>query len=767
MKPMIRACAAGALALALAGAGASPALGATEAVSAPGMLAAPTGLTPDDSGTPYPHAVRKNVKLDWAPVAGATGYRVQVGRDSTWGTEPVLSQDAYNSEYTVPILLPNATYVWRVAALKGSVVGHWSSESGQAHAEAEFTHGWRAAPTPHAVVTPFVGRPTFSWTPVPDASGYELQVAAAPFLATSGGSSPDTSPAPGTSTQAPDPQLLAECFTARTRVTPFSDIVAKSGTVGGCKWAIPSDGTTVYWRVRALDAAATSEVGGPTEPASTAGVSETPPQDPNFLDKTCGSNPDDFDCEPIRASLAGSWSAAQSFLWTTSGDLGGSLATTVPTATLATDPDGLCTLTTDGSPTEAEHAVCRDVPTIRWAQATGSPVRYRLTFALDDALTNIQHVVETSATEFTVPGSWRDASGRSSYYYVVQACDPTVCSTVTSTPPSFSKVTPRLALGSNPTVAGEVRLTWQSYADALEAATGQAETQDAFSYHVEVATTDHPHFDAVVEHQIVDETYLSSTKSYGDGTFLWRVQPIDGAGNTLPWSLTKQFTRDATAPKVVTVSPSSAVAVKQPVNVTFSEPVTGVTAATLGLSPAVAHTVTVTGPTTATITPTAVMLPGATYRVVVTSAVKDVHGNVAEPLGPTFSVKTGVDDSSKAITYGGTWSVLSSSSAAGGRYHSAVPTATSKRSATMKFSGVGVSLRSCLGPSNGYLDIYVDNVKRKRVSLYRSYTGCGIKVASITGLARATHTIKLVGVGSHVSASKGNAVSVDHLTVSP
>ncbi|MGB8649503.1 MAG: hypothetical protein WCD35_02455, partial [Mycobacteriales bacterium] len=105
-----------------------PALGSTEPVAAP--LAAPGGLSPDDSNAPYPHAVRQTVRLDWAPVSGATGYRVQVGRDATWSDDPVLSVDVVSSELTLPVSLPNASYVWRVAAEQGSSLGHWSSETG-------------------------------------------------------------------------------------------------------------------------------------------------------------------------------------------------------------------------------------------------------------------------------------------------------------------------------------------------------------------------------------------------------------------------------------------------------------------------------------------------------------------------------------------------------------------------------------------------------------------------------------------------------------
>jgi hypothetical protein len=242
------------------------------------------------------------------------------------------------------------------------------------------------------------------------------------------------------------------------------------------------------------------------------------------------------------------------------------------------------------------------------------------------------------------------------------------------------------------------------------------------------------------------------------------VQPVDTFGNKLPWSASQSFTRDATPPRITSVSPSAAVSVTPTLKLVFSEPVTGVSSSSVTLSPASAATVTVTSPTTATLTPTK-LVPGATYQVVASSAVQDLSGNSADPNGPTLTVSSLVNDTSKAFTYGGTWRTFASSSAVGGNYHGSTPTSTAKTTATTKFAGVGATLYSCMGPSSGYLDVYVDGVKKAHVSLYRSYSGCGVKVAAVTGLARATHTLKLVGVGAHVTKSKGNNVSVDAVRV--
>jgi hypothetical protein len=434
----------------------------------------------------------------------------------------------------------------------------------------------------------------------------------------------------------------------------------------------------------------------------------------------------------------------------------------VVTHSLANDPDSLCTVT-DGPP-QAEHALCRDVPTISWDRVAGATM-YRVTVALDDAFSNIVAISETPALAWTTTGSWRDSPPGTTYYYAIQACDDTSCGPVTPTPPSFSKMTPRLALGTSPATVGEPHFTWQSYAGALAAATSDAATQDAFAYRLQVASADHPSYDQVVLDTLVDETSFTPTSKLADGSYVWRVQPLDSHGNRLPFSLSKKFTRDATPPKAISVSPSGGVSVTQPLTVTFSESVSGVSATSLGLSPAVPHTVFKLSATQWRITPTSPMVPGATYRVVLTGAIKDLSGNAANPLGPTFTVTNSVADNSKAFSYTSGWSTRSASNAIGGSYHSALPTSSSHPYATTKFAGTGVSLYSCLGPANGYLDIYVDNVKKGRVSLYRTFSGCGVKVATISSLTKTTHTLKLVGVGAHQSGSKGNAVAVDHVTV--
>lgn len=762
-NPRARARVSGIVAIALVGtavgvAGMGVAVASTEVVAAP--LSAPTGLTPDDSNVAYPHVAVKNVRLDWAPVAGATGYTVEVGRDDTWSTDPVFTKNVLYSELTLPVSLPNATYVWRVAARKGTQFGHWSSEAGQAHSDAEFTKGWHVAPTLTPITT-FLNRPTYAWSPVAGASGYQVQVSKDPFTVPSAtGSSGDTTP--GAPPQGQATSLLTNCFTPRTQVTPYSDVLPKtgSGSVGACGFGAPADGTTVYWRVRALDAFVGAADDSAMKPVSEAGVTYLPPGT-SEADRDCPGYTLS-DCAPKRASALSLWSAASSFDWN---PVAPTDLQVEPMATTSLGLDPSCTVSNPAGP-QAEHAVCTDVPTISWKGVAGA-ARYRLTFARDAAFSNIQNVVETSALTWTSAGSWADASAQTSYYYVVQACTASGCGAVTATPPSFSKVTPRPTVGAVPPKTGEMKLTWQSYAAALSNATGSPATQDAFVYHVQVAKSDHPTYDVLVDDVLVDETYLSPAKSYGDGSFVWRVQPIDSAGNRLPFSLSRPFTRDATPPRVVSVTPSANVAVKAPLKLVFSEPVTGLSSSSVRLSPAAATTLSVTSSTTATLVPTTGLRPGATYTVLVSSTVKDLAGNSALTSGPTLTVNPFVDDKSTALGYTGTWHLLSSSNALGGTYHGAVPTATSHPYASLSFTGTAVSLTACVGPSYGYVDLYLDGVKKTRVSTYRSFSGCGVKVAALTGITRAVHSFKVVGVGAHASGSTGNGIGVDAISVTP
>lgn len=790
------------------------------APSAP--IPAPSSLSPDDcldktvtpardtdTGCHLPVPARKTVKLDWQPVPGATGYRVQVGTDNTWSDDPTFEQDVVSSEVTLPVSLPHASYVWRVAAMRGKQTGHWSSESSQLQPDAQFTRGWRdvAQPsTPMQGSTVTSARTTFTWSPVAGASSYELQVSSRNDFGRSAAGAPDTTSDPTAQTQTSGQTNY--CYTARTRITPFTeDAHHAEDAPGACVFAPFPAGTQLFWRVRPLDRFVTGAADNDTTPASTVGISHLPPvkaPDETDIVKECPASKSIIpspapsasaaatpaptasatpaptstplavsplgadahagpDCAPTHPSELGSWSAVSSFTEQPAPPAAGSCANgLVCTASLAQEPDGACKVTSAAAP---DKALCRDFPTLSWDAVAGA-TRYRVNIGLDDQFSNIQRIVETSALTWTPTDSWRDSTPGTSYYYAVQACNDSGCGAVTSTPPSFRKASDRTTLGAKPAATGKLTLSWRSYADSLQASIGRA-TQDAYAYHLQVATADHASYDVLTDEATVDQTsYASPTKSYPDGNYVWRVQVLDSAGHRLPWSLSQAFTRDVTPPTAV-VSPNSRVAVMSPLLVVFSKSVTGVSSTSLTLGAGVPSTVSVLDRRRAIIVPSRPLVPGASYTVTLSPAIKDLAGNSARPDGPTLTVNPFLDDSSRAVAYAGPWRTSASSDAVGGSAHVVRPTATRPSSASLVFAGTGVVVTGCLGPADGYLDVYLDGTRLGRVNTYRSYSGCGARVASVARLPRGRHSLKLVGVGIHAGASAGDQIGLDALTVTP
>jgi hypothetical protein len=720
-----------------------PALASTVVVDAP--LPAPTGLAPSDNRQTFPQTVRKDVFLKWDAVDGATGYKVQVGTDDTWSDAPALEMTTSNTGAVVPVgSLPYATYTWRVAALKGTVPGHWTSEVTNSQNAVQFTKGWRKAPT---ALTPVDGAvvdwPDFSWTGVPEAGAYRVVVNTGSPLVVLTELLPDSA---------------FECITTRTRLTPF-DLGE-----GGCPDAYGTDkpallpGKTYYWTVSGIDVGAKGgkEYSLPSSARSftMSGTAVSPTPTPT-----------------ASASPSASPSAPPAALPTVNPVL----------ASIDNDPDHLCTATGPA------RWLCSDVPTIRWT-AGADPGRdhFVLYLSPDSLFQNVVDTIETKGTSWTSTKGLAEMSPTQSMYFAVVACNKDKACTLGApgSTPSFRKVTPALGNLLSPTKTGLAVFSWEPLQKVLAAAekpAGALDTasQDAATYHLQVTRSDAPSFATTVLDETVDgvvplsgdfpdtsqPTWFNEGNQLGDGSYLWRVQAVDASGHKLPWSSPAAFTRDATPPSLITVSPTANIASKQPLKLQFSEDVTGVSASSVVLDPAVPATVAVTGPSTATLTPTQPLVPGATYTVRVRSAVKDAPGNSALPDGPSVTVKLLADDTSPAISYSSGWRPFSATNAVGGRYYRSTPTATSHPTASLKFYGTGVSYYTCLAPSNGYVDVYIDGTRRIRKSLYRSYSGCGIKIYAITRLTKGYHTIKLTSVGAKATASKGVNVSMDAFNV--
>ncbi len=767
-----------------AGATASPSAGTAK--DAPGReLPAPRVVGPRDALSPAALTYRKHVVLDWEPVLGATGYRVEVGQDENWADVPVLEQDVVSTELTLPLGLPHASYLWRVSSLDGSTHGAWS--------EGSFTKQWTDTPTPLGPNGPVTGRPTFSWSPVADASAYELQISTSP---TFGDSRP-------TETQA-SPQVDT-CFTSHTRVTPFTGVLSvDEDNPGACVFSLLGTGEQRYWRVRALDRVVEGGAEGATKPASSEGISHLPPNSsPADIASACpgatpvptvapvgaatptaspsptpaanGEKGEASGCTPTHEGEKGSWSATTPF---------GARYPSVPLVDYRTlDRPSVHTVESDPrSAPVCPSGTCVDVPTLTWDAVPGAS-RYRVYVALKPTYDNIVRVVETSATEWTATDTWRDNAAGASYYYVVQPCTVEGCGGVTPTPPSFRKssravvpvLTPVSAAGAV-LKAGDVPLAWTSLASRVRAVEGGEScgsydarvacwtpTLEASSYRVQVTAADDTFFQrTLVDDAEVDGTrYVSPETVYPTGSYRWRVQPVDPSGHALAWSEPGSFVVDATPP---TATVTGGPRVDAPLTVRFSEPVRGVSGSSVTLVPAAAAALRVAlDGRSATLVPARTFTPGQTYTVRLGSGIADVAGNTLVPVTGTAAMDKLVDDGSRALAYAGAWGARSASNAVGGGFRVSTPAMKAQTAATVTLAGKGALVTGCVGPAGGMMDVWVDGSKRGRVDTYRSFSGCGVRLARVA-LPDGVHRVQVRGVGLKRAASKGTTVSLDAVT---
>ena len=733
----------------------------------------------------------KEVVLDWAPVAGATSYAVEVDTDGEWSDDPTLSLTTVASRITLPTSLPHASYVWRVAAVGAGGQSRWSTNG-------TFTRGWSARPTPLSPIgasSSGAGVATFSWSPVPTASEYQLQVSTSPYFDAAFRTQADTK--------------TESCFTTRTSVTPFnSQADARNDGAGDCVFTLLGTGETRYWRVRPLDHVADDAPEVNTTPVVDEGISSLPPAKAGELDTSAcpepvkaspsasptasasppasaspapsgapspvaspkGSPPAapaEGSCEPAHTVEKGAWSAATSFT-----DPGRRLSGPVPayrSLVSADRPMPTPTLSKD----VCVGSVCRDFPTVSWGSVEGAQA-YRLYVALDEDFTNIHAIVETPGNTWTPTTQWRDSTAGAHYYVVVQPCTVTPAADGSragcdepSAPVLFRKSSPKLAQTApahGALVGGqEVVLSWQAASSALSAATGAPATSEAHAYRVQVARPDNPDFQkaGLVEDVIVDSTHhVSADKRYAEVRHLWRVQPIDASGHRLPWSAIRSFTPDSTAP-IFTVSPAQLPA-RGSFTVRFSEPVANLGSASLALTGVPITVRASTDRRSAVVTPSRPLLPGAGHALAVGSQVRDGAGNGVSPSRVSVVVDPTVDDRSSAMVLSGAWGRYTASNAVARTFSRSVPTPQKPTSAAVVLTGRGVEVKGCVGPQNGTADVWVDGVRVKRVDSYRSYSGCGVVLSRIGfKVAGGVHRVQVNSTGLKNAKSKGTALSVD------
>jgi large repetitive protein len=188
-------------------------------------------------------------KLSWSPVAGASEYLVKVATDPAlgsvvWSTGPVKTGA---TAFTLSAPLAPGTYYWGITPLNAE--GH----AGTSSAVASFQWQWPSTTTPtytDLAPQPEMVDPFFSWTRVPGAAGYEVEV----------NSSSDW--APGSKVCCPSVRLNSDVTTIGTSYAPVEAL----------------NNNTYYWRVRAIDPNGNAGVWniGPSFTKTFANVPPTP-----------------------------------------------------------------------------------------------------------------------------------------------------------------------------------------------------------------------------------------------------------------------------------------------------------------------------------------------------------------------------------------------------------------------------------------------------------------------------------------------------------
>jgi hypothetical protein len=111
-------------------------------------------------------------------------------------------------------------------------------------------------------------------------------------------------------------------------------------------------------------------------------------------------------------------------------------------------------------------------------------------------------------------------------------------------------------------------------------------------------------------------------------------------------------------------------------------------------------------------------------------------------VGP---VSTVYQENDGRIHHTGTWTRAASSTASGGHVGYATRAGAS---ATLSFMGLGFAWVAPVGPTRGSARVYVDDVYRKTVSLYRSAVHTRVTVFSATWTTPGTHSIRIVVLGT-------------------
>jgi hypothetical protein len=696
-------------------------------------LGTPSGLAPNSSTTP-----QKDPVLSWSNISGASGYQVELSKSSDFSdpTDQVKLPDGGTptvASYTVPQTLVHGVYFWRVRATDASANGNWSGDAAldRTWSDAPATTASTPSSDATATQTGIASYPwRFAWTPIQDASSYEVELSIFPTFSAGNG-------------KVNDQINTIDCLTDATSWTPYGTYAggALDVNVDNCNLSgFDPNNDAVFWRVRGIDDSHGTQVaeasqndtlecfGAPNNPTTTF---------PNSGVTTAN----DLGTPASQGQECSAWSATHSVAVPTLG------AGNVTESALG-DVGSVALDCPTGSPSDY---ACTSMPEVSWQPVTHAD-SYTVTIADDASFSNIERVYQTQFLSLTPRDQLADYTAGKGYYVAVSACTSDVGGSdngggcTTPVVKTFTKQTPRVTHLAAVKVTGGVRLSWTDLAANYASTTG-TQSAEAEDYKVQVVSTSHPAdditatVDAACDASVntcysppgttaasTDQTVVEPKAS---GSYTWRVLPVDLTGNVLPaTSGSSAFTVDLTRP-AFHISTKSGLSVAGSFKIRATEAVTGVSASTVHIVPkgeaasaAVAGKLTVGSAANSWVfTPSKPLTTGETYVLSVDASVHDQVGNSAVVTGSGVRTTKVAKDSSKGWTYKGSWKTHSASGARSGSYRSA----SKGSSASVVVTGSEAELFGCKGPTMGDLTVSVAGHSEK-VSEHQSFTKCGLEL---------------------------------------
>jgi hypothetical protein len=166
-----------------------------DTIALPVSLVAPDDGTADAGFRTSTTDLYMSEIVSWEAVTGATSYQLQVAHDEEFNSLDANSGYTTGQQLTCTNLIPGKTYYWRVRVaqepasaggdVRGApVIGPWSEAR-------DFTVGEIVVEVvvPFGIISPDIGatgvatQPSFAWTAVEGAEGYEIVVAEDPTFA--------------------------------------------------------------------------------------------------------------------------------------------------------------------------------------------------------------------------------------------------------------------------------------------------------------------------------------------------------------------------------------------------------------------------------------------------------------------------------------------------------------------------------------------------------------------------------------------------------